>query len=283
MISRRDPGRICGSSYAATLTWVTSGGTSPPIASSCSISTISTRRCRGPFEWDVKRLAASVTVSARNNGLSGKQCRSATRSAMQSYRELIAECSELSPLDLFYHRIESQEVLDSLEDQDKKHRKWKEEILAKAVRKNSLRAFRKLTDVVDGPRVIVPDPPLVVRVDEHLAVDKSDEVSRFFESYRESLPLNRRVLIDRFSLIDVARKVVGVGSVGTRCLIMLLESDDGTPLFLQFKQAVRSVLESYLGASAFDNAGQRVVEGQQLIQATSDVFLGWSRWGSGRR
>jgi len=232
----------------------------------------------GPFEWDVKRLAASITVAARNNGFSGKEVRAATRTAMRCYREFIAETSELSPLDLYYYRFESDAALDQIEQHGKKHKKWKEEVLSKAARKNSLSALNKLTEVVDGRRVIVPDPPLIVRVDEELAAADSGAVAAFFDSYRDSLPLDARVLIDRFIPVDVARKVVGVGSVGTRCLILLLEAGDGTPLFLQFKQAVASVLEPYLGASAFEQAGQRVVEGQRLIQATSDVLLGWARY-----
>jgi uncharacterized protein (DUF2252 family) len=232
----------------------------------------------GPFEWDLKRLAASVTVSGRVNGFSNKKCRAATRSAVRNYREFIAEASELSPLDLYYYRFESEAALQRIERHSKKHRQWKQEILSKATRKNSLRALKKLTDIVDGRRVIVADPPLIDRVDERLEADGSGEVSAFFEMYRETLPLDRRMLIDRFSLVDVARKVVGVGSVGTRCLILLLEAGDGTPLFLQFKQAVPSVFEPYLGPSVFEQAGQRVVEGQRLIQATSDVLLGWARW-----
>jgi len=232
----------------------------------------------GPFEWDVKRLAASITVSARNNGFSGKDARASTRAAMRMYREFIAETSELSPLDLYYYRFESEVALEHIEQHGKKHKKWKQDVLGKASRKNSLRALNKLTEVIDGHRVIVPDPPLIVRIDEELAAVESDAVTNFFESYRETLPLETRVLIDRFSLVDVASKVVGVGSVGTRCLILLLEAGDGTPLFLQFKQAVASVLEPYLGASIFEQAGQRVVEGQRLIQATSDVLLGWARW-----
>ena len=117
-------------------------------------------------------------------------------------------------------------------------------------------------------------------IDEELAGRHRDEIFQFFESYKQSLPLDRRVLLDQFRLVDVARKVVGVGSVGTHCLILLLESSDGTPLFLQFKQATASVLEKYLGRSVYDHSGQRVVEGQRIIQATSDMFLGWSRWSS---
>ena len=232
----------------------------------------------GPFEWDVKRLAASITVSARNKGFSGKQACAATRFAMRCYREFITETSELSPLGLYYYRFESAAALEHIQRHGKKHRKWKEQVLSKAARKNSLRALDRLTEVVEGRRIIVPDPPLIVRVDEELAAAESNAVTAFFDRYRDSLPLERRVLIDRFSPVDVARKVVGVGSVGTRCLILLLEAGDGTPLFLQFKQAVASVLEPYLGASVFEQSGQRVVEGQRLIQATSDVFLGWARY-----
>lgn len=232
----------------------------------------------GPFEWDVKRLAASITVAARMSGFPAKKCRAATRAAMREYRESIIEASELNPIDLFYYRFRSHEALKDVAAHGKKHREWKENVLTKAARKNSMRALNKLTDVIDGRRVIVPDPPRTVRIDDDLAEHELAEISRFYESYKQTLPLDRRVLIDQFSLVDVVRKVVGVGSVGTRCLIVLLESDDGTPLFLQFKQATRSVLEQYLGASVFEQSGQRVVEGQRLIQATSDMFLGWARW-----
>ena len=232
----------------------------------------------GPFEWDVKRLAASITVSARANGFAAKKARAATRAAMTNYRKYIAEASELSPLDLHYYRFESEAVLKRIEKHGKAHRKWKEEVLEKATKKNSLSAFNKLTKVVGGRRMIVSDPPLIVRVDNEIAAAESGAISEFLARYRETLPLERRILLDRFSLVDMANKVVGVGSVGTRCLIVLLEAGDGTPLFLQFKQATASVLEVHLGASAFEQAGQRVVEGQCLIQATSDVLLGWARW-----
>ncbi len=232
----------------------------------------------GPFEWDVKRLAASITVSARNRGFSAEKCRAATRAAMRDYRKFIIEASELSPLDLHYYRFEMEAVLERIEKRGKKHRKWQEEVAGKAARKTSMRALDKLTDIVDGRRVIVPDPPGIDRIDEQLAAGKHSGVEGFLNRYRKTLPLDRRVLFDRFSLVDVAKKVVGVGSVGTRCVIALLESDDRTPLFLQFKQAVPSVLEAHLGASVFKQSGQRVVEGQRLIQATSDVFLGWATW-----
>ncbi len=159
----------------------------------------------GPFEWDVKRLAASVTVSARNNGFSKNTAREATRSAMRSYREFITETSDLSPVDLHYYRSESQQVLENIQRHGKKLKKWKKEVLRRAVRKNSLLALNKLTAVVDGRRVIVPDPPLVVRVDDELAASSAEAVAAFFDNYRDSLPLDRRMLIDRFSLVDVAQ------------------------------------------------------------------------------
>jgi uncharacterized protein (DUF2252 family) len=234
----------------------------------------------GPFEWDVKRLAASITVAARINGFSSEQCKQATRSAMRDYRKFIGEASELNPLDLFYYRFRPEAALKRVARHGKKHREWQESVLSKAARKNSMRALKKLTAVVDGRRVIVPDPPRTVRLDEQLAGPDLSVISSFFESYKQTLPLDRRLLLDQFSPIDVVRKVVGVGSVGTICLILLLESDDGTPLFLQFKQALKSVLEPYLGPSLFEQSGQRVVEGQRVFQATSDMFLGWARWES---
>jgi len=232
----------------------------------------------GPFEWDVKRLAASITVAARIRGFSPKKCRAATLSAMRAYRESIITASDLNPLDLFYYRFRAETALERISKHGGNHVRWKKDVLAKAARKNSMRALKDLTAVVDGRRVLVADPPRTVRVDDELADRSFEEVTQFFESYKESLPLERRVLVDQFTPVDVVRKVVGVGSVGTRCLIILLESDDGTPLFLQFKQATQSVLEQYLGKSRYEQSGQRVVEGQRLFQATSDMFLGWSRW-----
>jgi uncharacterized protein (DUF2252 family) len=239
----------------------------------------------GPFEWDVKRLAASVTVSARANGCTREQARHATRSAMRAYRKSIAETAQLNPLELHYYRFDSQAALDRIGKYGKGHRKWKDAVLAKATRRNSLLALRKLTKVVAGRRRIVPDPPLIVRVDDEIARAGASAVTGFLDDYRQSLSLEHRLLFDRFALADIARKVVGVGSVGTRCLVALFVAGDGTPLFLQLKQATASVLEAHLGASNFKHAGQRVVEGQRLIQATSDVLLGWARWreSSGRK
>ena len=231
----------------------------------------------GPFEWDVKRLAASITVAARHNGISRSESCAITRRSMRSYRKFIAQTAVLSPLDLHYYRFESDDLRHRIRKLGKGRRKRAEEVLKKATRKNSLRAMKKYTATVNGRRVIVPSPPLVVPVDEDLALGEANGIVALFERYRDSLPLDRRLLVDRFTPIDAARKLVGVGSVGTRCLIVLLEAGDGTPLFLQFKQAVSSVLEPYLGASSYEQDGQRVVEGQRLIQATSDILLGWAR------
>ena len=197
----------------------------------------------GPFEWDVKRLAASVTVAGRASGLTHEQARRATRSAMRDYRKFIAETSARNPLDLHYYRFESEGALERIGRHGKRHRKWKEAVLAKATRRNSLLALEKLTKVVKGRRMIVPDPPLIVRVDDEIAAAGARAVAECLDGYRQSLSLEHRLLFDRFALVDVARKVVGVGSVGTRCLIALFEAGDGTPLFLQLKQATSSVLE----------------------------------------
>jgi uncharacterized protein (DUF2252 family) len=228
----------------------------------------------GSFEWDLKRLAASVTVAGRNNELSGKQIRSATRAAVRGYRKGLERTVALSPLDVHYHRIEVESVLADSEQLRKRSRK----AIAEATQKDSVRALDKLTEIVDGRRRIVARPPLVIPLDGHLTGDDGQRLTEFFAAYRSSLPPHRSAVLDRYQLVDVAHKVVGVGSVGTRCLIVLLESDTGSPLFLQFKEATASVLEPYLGASEFEEAGERVVRGQRLMQATGDIFLGWSRY-----
>jgi uncharacterized protein (DUF2252 family) len=235
----------------------------------------------GPFEWDVKRLAASVVLAGRANDHTEETNRSAVRAAVKGYRQTMDTAAHLSPLDLHYFRLD----IDSLmaERTDKTSRKVAKKARAKAARKNSLGAQKKLTDIVDGRRIIVDDPPLVRRLDHMFDSDEGHLMGDFIEAYRSTLSLEIQVLIDRFSVVDLARKVVGVGSVGMRSMIVLLESGDGTPLFLQFKEATRSVLEPYLAASEFEQAGQRVVEGQRLIQAASDIFLGWAQWTPPRR
>ena len=230
----------------------------------------------GPFEWDVKRLAASLTVAARNNGLAPHKARRAAAAAVRGYREQVSEVSRLDPLQLHYFRIEIDEVLQQLR---RDTRQRTERAVDKARRKNSLNALERLSEVVDGRRRIVDDPPLVKRVE----VDGDavrDDARRLFEEYLGTLPLARRRVVERYRLIDVARKVVGVGSVGTRCMIALCQTGDDEPLVLQFKEATTSVLEPYLGSSTFAQHGERVVQGQRVMQAAGDVFLGWARFHS---
>jgi uncharacterized protein (DUF2252 family) len=236
----------------------------------------------GPFEWDLKRLAASMVVAGRQSEFTGKETRSAARWAVRGYRKSMVQAAEMTPLQLHYSRLEFDSLVDVTRPSDK-GKKRARKLAEKATKKNSLRALNKLTDIVDGRRVIVSDPPLVNRVDHLFDSDEGKLLASFFESYRETLSLEIQVLIDRFSVVDMAQKVVGVGSVGMRALIVLMESGDGTPLFLQFKEATKSVLEPHLPPSGFDHAGQRVVEGQRLTQATSDIFLGWSRYDPARR
>jgi len=231
----------------------------------------------GPFEWDVKRLAASVTIAGRNNGLSSKEISRATRASVKSYRKTMLTAAGMNPLQIHYFRLEIDQVVAGM---GKKQKKTSAKTAKKATRKDSVRALNKLTDIVNGRRVIIPDPPVITRVDEVLERNGLDELVRFLEQYQSTLPNNRQVLLDRYSVVDIAHKVVGVGSVGTRCLIILLESGGGSPLFLQFKEATASVLEPYAGASEFELAGERVVQGQRLMQSTGDILLGWSRYSS---
>ena len=232
----------------------------------------------GPFDWDVKRLAASVVVAARNNGFDEKDARNAARRSVCRYRETMSEAVDLSPLDLHYLMLDMEEISERVHrSTSKKDRQRAHKVMRKARSKDSLRALRKLTDIVDGRRVIVPDPPRVTRVDELLEPDELPSLRQFFAAYVETLPNHRREVLRRYTPVDLAHKVVGVGSVGTRCLILLLESGDGDPLFLQFKEATASVLEPYLGGSKYETHGERVVKGQRLMQASGDIFLGWSR------
>ncbi len=226
----------------------------------------------GPFDWDLKRLVASVTIAGRNNDLTPTQVRAASTAATTGYREVLAATLVRSPLDLHYYRIE----LESLLGEDEKLRKRSRKAMAKVTRKDSMRALEKLTEVVDGRRQIIAQPPLLVPLADALG-DRVGPVRELFERYQESLAPHRAAVLGRYHVVDVAQKVVGVGSVGTRCLIVLAECDEGAPLFLQLKEATASVLEPYAGSSGFESAGERVVRGQRLMQATGDILLGWSR------
>ncbi len=229
----------------------------------------------GPFEWDLKRLAASVAVAGRDNELSAEKIDGAVRASVEGYRSTIAELSQLGPLAVYYRRVEFDQIKEMVDN--RKQMKRVEKASRKASGKNSLRALDKLTALVDGRRVIVPDPPLITRVDERFADQELPRVIEFFDRYLDTIAPYRRRLLERYVVVDVARKVVGVGSVGTRCLIVLLESGNGEPLFLQLKEATASVLEPHLGASEYE-PGERVVLGQRLMQTAGDILLGWSHF-----
>jgi uncharacterized protein (DUF2252 family) len=237
----------------------------------------------GPFEWDVKRLAASFAVAGRDLGFSAKVRDAAISAAARSYRESMHMFAGMRNMDLWYARIDVETDLVKVAPQaNAKQKKRFEKTVEKARTKDSLKAFAKLTQVVNGERRIVSDPPLIVPIDDlagDLAGAELHEALRvLIRSYRRTLSRDRRLLLERFRYTDAARKVVGVGSVGTRAWIVLMLGRDGDdPLFLQAKEAQASVLEPYLGKSQFANCGQRVVEGQRLMQAASDIMLGWIR------
>jgi uncharacterized protein (DUF2252 family) len=232
----------------------------------------------GPWEWDVKRLATSLVVAGRDNGFDNTDCRRAAREAAMSYRQRMTEYSEMGELEVWYSRVRAEEIFDLISNS--KTMKRAKKAMSKARGRDSLQALSKLTTVVDGRRIIVDDPPLLVRVvDEGLR----EQVDDILQMYRSSLQDDRRRLLDRYRFVDVARKVVGVGSVGTRAYIVLLEGrDEDDPLFLQVKEAQASVLEPFLPKSSYRNHGHRVVAGQRLMQAASDIFLGWLRGPGGR-
>jgi uncharacterized protein (DUF2252 family) len=225
----------------------------------------------GPFEWDVKRTVASIVVAARNAGLADKEARAAVAEAMRNYRKKIRELAAQTYLDTWYSRTEANALLEMVE---KQHRKVAATQLARVQEKDRLAAFAKLTEVVDGQRRIIHDPPVVFRLEKGEA-EIREWLTELFVAYYESLEESRRRLLSRYRLKDVAHKVVGVGSVGTRCFITYWEGNgEGDPLFLQVKQASASLLEPYLGRSEYERPGERVVVGQRLMQATNDIFLG---------
>jgi uncharacterized protein (DUF2252 family) len=248
----------------------------------------------GPFEYDVKRMAASFAIAARNNGFSTTDADAATLASVTAYREAIAEFAEMRTLDIWYARLSEQEIRAALQatskgaadkkdaKQVKKAQKLAEKNALKAHTRGSLQALSKLGELVDGRYRIVSQPPIVVPAREFeamygLPADHLVEIVHAqLREYRKTLQYDRRHLLERFELVDMARKVVGVGSVGTRAFIVLLQGrDDSDPLFLQVKEATASVLEGYLPRSKFRTPGERVVQGQRMMQAASDIFLGY--------
>jgi uncharacterized protein (DUF2252 family) len=236
----------------------------------------------GPFEWDLKRLVASFEIAGRDRGFTTKERQAINRTVIRAYRAAMKNFAGMNTLDEWYARIEVDQIADVLRRQGrKKQLKLLDREAAKAESKTSLRAFSKLTHRVDGEPRIISDPPTIVPVEEITQSGETKALNEFLHgiirSYRESLPGDRRHLLERFRYAHAARKVVGVGSVGTRAWIVLALGRRSDPVFLQIKEAEASVLEQFLGKSAFPHHGRRVVQGQQLIQASSDIMLGWLR------
>jgi uncharacterized protein (DUF2252 family) len=281
----------------------------------------------GPFEWDVKRMAASFAIAARNNGFSKADAREATLASVRAYREAMAEFAQMRTMDIWYSHLDEDELMAGArvaisevtagtaaakkkekkdkqagqtkaakkegkqekrdvqqEKQAKRAEKTAQKTLAKAHTRDSLQALSKLCELVDGQYRIVSQPPIVVPARDLAATYgmSPDEVVPTihdrFRAYRATLQDDRRQLLERFKVVDAARKVVGVGSVGTRAFIVLLEGrDEDDPLFLQIKEATSSVLEAYLPKSRYRQHGERVVAGQRMMQAASDIYLGWTK------
>lgn len=237
----------------------------------------------GPWEWDVKRLAASLVIAGRANGFGDRERAAIVLATVRSYRDAMIRFAGMRHLDVWYARTDADRLRTVATEQLRKRgRKGVARAMARARTRDSLQAFDKLTEVVDGRLRIAADPPLLVPVADLLPGIERDafeqQFRRLIEGYGHSLSSDRRTLLSQFRLVDVARKVVGVGSVGTRCwIVLLLGRDGGDPLFLQAKEADTSVLAPYVGASRYGNQGRRVAAGQRLMQAASDIFLGWER------
>jgi uncharacterized protein (DUF2252 family) len=230
-----------------------------------------------PWEWDVKRLTVSFAVAARDNGHSDDDARECAVECVRAYREHLRECSKKSPLDVWYERLDIEALLKKAPDAEA--RKRRADLAERAHKRIGEYLFPKVSAEVHGRRRLVDQPPVLFHVNE----PDGDQI--FLEAmagYRQSLPEDRQVLFDRYRLEDWAVKVVGIGSVGTRCLVGLFFSSENYPLLLQFKEARRSVLEPYASQSIYENQGQRVVVGQRLMQSSSDIFLGWTEGRRGR-
>ncbi|AFR47063.1 DUF2252 domain-containing protein [Gordonia sp. KTR9] len=237
----------------------------------------------GPFEWDVKRLAASFTIAGRNNGFDDATNRKVAKTVAKAYRRAIARSATQTTLENWYAGIDADAFLTDFGPKlDTSMSERTQKALKKARHRDSAQALAKLCVVdADGSAHIRSEPPLLVPLHERFPAETADivaeRVRERIEAYRDTVPLHVQALLDQFEIVDIAFKVVGVGSVGTRAWIILLTGKEmGDPLFLQVKEAQRSVLADHVPASGFDNQGQRVVEGQRLLQATSDLFLGWS-------
>jgi uncharacterized protein (DUF2252 family) len=245
----------------------------------------------GPWEWDVKRLAASLTIAGRDRGFSDPERNGVVLDAVSGYRTEMAKLATMKDLDVWYARMDIEKVLSDVggefglgkkyDDHSLSKAKVKaDKTLAKARTRDSMQALDKLTQVVDGETRFVSDPPLLVPIEELLSEDQSavlnERMHDLLIRYRHTLQSDRRRLLEQFRFVSIARKVVGVGSVGTRAWVILMVGSDGQdPLLLQAKEAQRSVLAEFVGESHYPNQGERVVSGQHLMQASSDIFLGW--------
>jgi uncharacterized protein (DUF2252 family) len=269
----------------------------------------------GPFEWDVKRMAASFEIAGRNNGFSEADTRAAVLASVRAYREAMASFAQMGTMEIWYAHLDEDELMSAIrtavagtkkeakgaKKEKKKEKKKKkkdekqekqakivgkraEKLAAKAHTRDSLQALSKLAEQVDGKYRIVSQPPIVVPARDlasayGLSPDQVvPSIHEQFRAYRATLQDDRRHLLERFEIVDAARKVVSVGSVGTRAFIVLLQGRDAhDPLFLQIKEATASVLEPYVGKSRYRQHGERVVQGQRMMQAASDIYLGWTK------
>jgi uncharacterized protein (DUF2252 family) len=238
----------------------------------------------GPWEWDVKRLAASLEVAGRENRLPPKQRRDIVVSAVAQYRQAMRNFAGMTNLEVWYAHADIDQLRTQFDAQlQARQRKAVDKGLTKARTRDSMEQLGKLTRIVNGRPRIISEPPLLVPIDELIPAERDrdsleEELKALIAQYQRTLETDRRYLLQQFEFCDMARKVVGVGSVGTRCwIVLMLGRDDSDPLFLQVKEAEASVLSRFVGASKYANQGQRVVAGQRLMQASSDIFLGWQR------
>jgi uncharacterized protein (DUF2252 family) len=234
-----------------------------------------------PWEWDVKRLVTSFVLAARSNGLSESAGRDAAVACARSYRERLRDTAEMSPLEAWYAKIGLEDFLGLIDDPGLRKRVLRRVEKAKEDRASDV-DYPKLAEMVGGQIVIKDQPPLIFHMEMQREAGFRAFAEKAIADYRETLPDDRRALLDRYRLVDLAIKVVGIGSVGRYCAIGLFMSASNQPLFLQFKQAVASVLEPYAGKSLYKHSGQRVVMGQRLMQSSSDIFLGWITGREGR-
>jgi uncharacterized protein (DUF2252 family) len=233
----------------------------------------------GPWEWDLKRLAASFVLAARENELGESDALETASACVLAYRRGIRGFAKEMPLDVWYARFDETDFLKLFPDEPRARAEERAE--RAAAQRGSEFEYPRLAEVVGGEPRIRDDPPLIFHPEKERAAEFASTVREVLETYRQTLEDDRRVLFDRYRCVDAAVKVVGIGSVGTRCWIALMMSQNEGPLFLQFKQALASVMEPYAGESRYPNHGQRVVNGQRLMQAASDIFLGWAKGSAG--